>query len=44
MTRGIVAPASSYRDCVANFRWPRGARFNIAQAVCDRHAEATPDC
>ena len=43
MSKGIVTPADSYEACVANFRWPSDERFNIATAVCDRHALATPD-
>ena len=43
MNRGIVEPARDYAACVANFRWPACDRFNIARAVCDRHAELTPD-
>jgi len=43
MSRGIVNGAGDYQACVANFRWPQARRFNIARAVCDRHAAATPD-
>ncbi len=43
MTRGIVQEATSYDECVTRFRWPQETRFNIAAAVCDRHAAATPD-
>jgi len=42
MSGGIVEPAASYEACVAAFRWRVPERFNIAEAVCDRHAEATP--
>lgn len=28
----------SYHDAVSNFRWDIPARFNIADAICDRHA------
>jgi len=34
---------SSYEEVRRTFRWDLPARFNIAEAVCDRHAEATPD-
>jgi acetyl-CoA synthetase len=43
MSKGIVTPADNYESCFANFRWPDDERFNIATAVCDRHALATPD-
>lgn len=43
MSRGIVEAASDYATCIANFRWPAATRFNIAHAVCDRHARMTPD-
>jgi acetyl-CoA synthetase len=33
----------TYAEVRTNFRWELPARFNIATAVCDRHAEATPD-
>ena len=32
-----------YADIVANFRWTIPARFNIAHALCERRAAATPD-
>jgi acetyl-CoA synthetase len=40
---GILPPASSYDACYAQFRWQIPERFNIAAAVCDRHAAATPE-
>ena len=43
MSKGIVTPADNYESCFTNFRWPNDERFNIATAVCDRHALATPD-
>jgi len=43
MEHGIVKSATDYDACVAGFRWPALQRFNIAHAVCDRHAARTPD-
>jgi acetyl-CoA synthetase len=40
---GLLPESSTYEDCYARFQWRLPERFNIAQAVCDRHAEATPD-
>ena len=34
---------ASYDELYGNFRWEVPARFNIAHAICDRHAAATPD-
>ncbi|MEO8651567.1 MAG: acyl-CoA synthetase [Hyphomicrobiaceae bacterium] len=34
---------ASYDELYAGFRWQVPARFNIAEAICDRHATATPD-
>ena len=42
MTR-LVPIRSTYQDCVAAFRWPQPKAFNIAGAVCDRHADLSPD-
>ena len=39
----LVPQRSTYDDCVGAFRWPRPTVFNIAGAVCDRHAEVSPD-
>ena len=39
----LVPERSTYQDCVEAFRWPQPERFNIAAAVCDRHAAARPD-
>ena len=36
----MIPPGRSYEQAQAEFRWPRPARFNIAQAVCDRHPAA----
>ncbi len=33
----------TYLECVQAFRWPVLDRFNIAEAICDRHARARPD-
>ncbi len=43
MKFALVPERSSYRDCVEAFRWPQPKTFNIAEAVCDRHAGLTPD-
>lgn len=42
MTERVLAPADDYESCVAAFRWRIPKRFNMAEAVCDRHADATP--
>jgi acetyl-CoA synthetase len=34
---------ASYDELYTGFRWSVPARFNIAEAICDRHAAATPD-
>lgn len=34
---------ASYAEVTARFRWPDLARFNIAQACCDRHAALHPE-
>lgn len=39
----LLPHASTYEDCYAQFRWEIPERFNIAAAVCDRHAAAKPD-
>ena len=33
----------SYEALIAGFRWQLPARFNLAEAVCDRHARQSPD-
>lgn len=43
MRAPITPERGSYAEVVDAFRWPRPARFNIAEAVCDRHARAVPD-
>jgi acetyl-CoA synthetase len=40
---GILPPAPTYEDCYQQFRWQVPERFNIAAAVCDRHAATAPD-
>lgn len=39
---GLLPPASTYEACYAAFQWQIPERFNIASAVCDRHAAAMP--
>jgi acetyl-CoA synthetase len=34
---------ATYEEACATFRWEVPARFNIARAICDCHAERTPD-
>ena len=38
-----ISPGATYEEAYATFRWEVPARFNIARAICDRHAERTPD-
>lgn len=33
----------TYDEAVASFRWEIPERFNIANAICDRHAASVPD-
>ncbi|MGI9478379.1 MAG: AMP-binding protein [Hyphomicrobiaceae bacterium] len=40
---GLLPPPASYEVCYDAFRWKLPKRFNIAAAVCDRHAAAKPD-
>lgn len=42
MTR-LLPPSATYEACYAAFQWRIPERFNIASAVCDRHAAAKPD-
>jgi acetyl-CoA synthetase len=37
----MLTEASSYDELIRNFRWDIPARFNIATACCDRHADET---
>lgn len=39
----MSAPTDRYSDARSSFRWQIPDRFNIASAILDRHAEATPD-
>jgi len=39
----LLPQLPTYEQCYDAFRWNVPERFNIAWAVCDRHAEATPD-
>jgi acetyl-CoA synthetase len=38
-TKGMLTEASNYDDLYRDFRWDVPARFNIATACCDRHAD-----
>lgn len=40
---GILPRLLSYEACYEQFRWAIPERFNIASAVCDRHAAERPD-
>ena len=33
----------TYEEVYRTFRWETPARFNIARAICDVHAERSPD-
>jgi acetyl-CoA synthetase len=37
----MLTETSSYDDLCRNFRWDIPARFNIATACCDRHADGS---
>ena len=37
----MLTEASTYDELYRNFRWDIPARFNIATACCDRHADGT---
>lgn len=37
----MLTEAASYDGLTRNFRWDIPARFNIAEACCDRHADGT---
>src|ERR1700712_2187430 len=37
----MLTPASNYDDLYRGFRWDIPARFNIATACCDRHADGS---
>jgi acetyl-CoA synthetase len=36
----MLRPSKSYEELCRNFRWDIPAKFNIAEAVCDRHVGA----
>ena len=40
---GLLPRSPSYEECYRDFRWQVPKHFNIATAVCDRHAAARPD-
>lgn len=40
---GLLPPLASYEACYNTFRWQIPERFNIAAAVCDRHAATKPN-
>ncbi len=40
---GLLPRSPSYEACYQEFRWQVPEYFNIATAVCDRHASAGPD-
>src|SRR5665213_4626922 len=37
----MLTPATNYDDLYRNFRWDIPARFNMATACCDRHADGS---
>jgi acetyl-CoA synthetase len=37
----MLTPASTYDELYRNFRWDIPARFNLATACCDRHADGS---
>ena len=37
----MLTEASNYDDLYRNFRWDIPARFNMATACCDRHADGS---
>ena len=37
----MLTEASTYEELYRNFRWNIPARFNIATACCDRHADGS---
>jgi len=39
--RAMLTEAKSYDELYRNFRWEVPARFNMAEACCDRHADGT---
>lgn len=43
MTQPLVTPGSDWAAMRAAFAWPQLARFNLAEAMCDRWAQAEPE-
>src|SRR5882757_9113127 len=41
MPRAMLTEASNYDELYRSFRWDIPARFNIATACCDRHADGS---
>src|SRR3981189_192390 len=41
MPRAMLTEASNYDELYRDFRWDIPARFNIATACCDRHADGS---
>ncbi len=37
----MLTEAKTYDELYQNFRWDIPARFNMAEACCDRHADGT---
>ena len=37
----MLKEAATYDELTRNFRWDVPARFNMATACCDRHADGT---
>ena len=37
----MLTEAATYDELYRNFRWDIPARFNMAEACCDRHADGT---
>src|SRR5262249_32252598 len=40
-TKPMLTEAKTYDELYRNFRWDVPARFNMAEACCDRHADGT---
>src|SRR5689334_24338837 len=40
-TDAMLTEAATYDELYRNFRWDIPARFNMATACCDRHADGT---
>jgi acetyl-CoA synthetase len=39
----MLKPGNTYEEVYGGFAWEVPAKFNIAEAACDRHARAAPD-